>query len=103
MALSILDFPQPEGPTMSRELPACRVMVRLRHSCRDLVGVNMLRDLSVRPACRRWVRTIREEDAFASVRAAYTSKFARQMSKLGYGDAVKQGELQIWNTDVDDL
>lgn len=60
---------------MSRELPGCRDMLRLRHSCRDLVGVNMLRDLSVRPACQRWVRTIREDDAFVSVRAANTTNF----------------------------
>ena len=73
MALSMLDFPQPEGPTMSKELPACRDMLRSRHSCRDLVGVNMLRERRVRPACRRWVRTMREEDAFVSVRAADTT------------------------------
>lgn len=73
MALRRLDLPQPEGPTMSRELPACRDMLRLRHSCRDLVGVNMLRERRVRPACRRWLRTMREEDAFVSTKAADTA------------------------------
>ena len=73
MARSILDLPHPEGPTMSRELPGCRDMLRLRHSCRDLVGVNMLRDRSVRPACHRWVRTIRDEDVLLSVKAASTT------------------------------
>lgn len=78
MALRRLDLPQPEGPTMSKELPACRVMLRLRHSCRDLVGVNMLRERRVRPACRRWLRTMREEDAFVSVKAAHTTYLAHQ-------------------------
>lgn len=78
MALRRLDLPQPEGPTMSKELPACRVMLRLQHSCRDLVGVNMLRERRVRPACRRCLRTMREEDAFVSIKAANTTRLAHQ-------------------------
>lgn len=63
---------------MSKELPACRDMLRFRHSCSDLVGVNMLRERRVRPACCRWLRTMREEDAFTSVKAANTSCLACQ-------------------------
>lgn len=82
MALSRLDLPHPEGPTMSREWPGCRDMLKLRHSCRDLVGVNMLSDRSVRLACRRWVRTIRDKGDFVSVKAANTPpKLASQRSR----------------------
>lgn len=72
MALSMLDLPQPEGPTMSKELPACKVMSRLRQRWRECVGVKMLRRLSVRPAWPRCVRTICEDTACLSVKAAGT-------------------------------
>ena len=70
MALSMLDLPQPEGPRMSRELPACRLMLRLRQRCWEWVGVKRSRERRVKPAWRRWVRTICREDAALSVKAA---------------------------------
>ena len=70
IARSMLDLPQPEGPTMSKELPACRDMVRSRHRCRDWLGVKTLSALNVSPACLQWVRIICEDFGCLSFSAA---------------------------------
>ena len=69
-ALSKLDFPQPEGPTMSRELPACRVSFRLWQRWRPPAGVNRVRPLRVSPACGLCTRCMWDELAVSCKRAA---------------------------------
>ena len=70
IALSKLDFPQPEGPTMSRELPACRVRFRLWQRWRPPAGVNRVRPRRVSPACGLCTRCIWDELAVSCKRAA---------------------------------